>query len=122
MGRIHTSKVEKLLRMTKRSIRGRPIRSRVVIKCPNIVEKDLTKRKAWGEAYPPIHEIDIEKKAWNKLKFRVYIHELTHCLLPDLTEKQVLKIEQIWGDILWNRLVRKFIKQAKYKIHQKYSK
>jgi hypothetical protein len=92
---------------------SKKISSIVNFKQPKILYKDLSKVRVNGQeveglAYKYDNLIEIDKNLSDKHMFYTCVHELVgHMILPDLTEKQVLKLEKIVGDSLWV-LVLKF--------------
>ena len=97
------------------------IYSKVCIKKPKVVFKDLSKDGVVGYALEDEHEIQIDPKQTDRELFLTCLHEsLGHLLLPDLTEKQVVRIEKTYGVIMWNivlRLRRKWKKQWETEHH-----
>lgn len=84
--------------------------SRVVLKKPSIREKDLSKDNVWGWATIEDFEIEIEKNQPSKEYLNTLIHEMLHCLLPDLSEKQIEKMANIMSEEIWKRRFRRLAK------------
>lgn len=81
--------------------------SKVVIKKPRVYHKDLSKDNVVGFAYQGSeHYIEIDPKQTDKEYFLTYLHELFHLLLPDLSEKQIIKLEKTFGLVLWSAVKR----------------
>lgn len=59
--------------------------------------------------------IEIEVRQNDKAFFSTLIHELIHHFFPDISEKNVLKIEKIMARKLWNHFCKKFLKKYKQK-------
>ncbi len=57
--------------------------------------------------------IEIDPRQNDKNFFLTLCHELIHHHFPDISEKDVIKMEKIMGEELWNRSVKKVI--AKHK-------
>ena len=78
------------------------IKSTVVIKKVKVYRKNLSRDKVVGYAYSgsdPYIEIDPNQS--DKEYFLTCVHELCHILLPELSEKQIIKIENTFGKTLW---------------------
>jgi len=81
--------------------------SKVVIKKAKVYYKDLSKDKAVGFAYQGSeHYIEIDPKQTDKEYFLTHVHELFHLLLPDLSERQIIRIEKTFGISLWHTVRR----------------
>lgn len=91
---------------------AKKITSRVVIRKPKIVNKNLAKEKAVGLAYSDGHLVEIDPNQSEKEYFLTLYHELSHLTLPDLSEANTIKLEKIIGGELW-KLVTKFKKKWK---------
>lgn len=93
------------------------IKSKVVIKKPNIVYKDLTKDKALGLAYEDEHRAEIDNHLSERETFLTAFHEICgHLTLPNLSERQVVKLEEVIGVSMWKvvlRLKRQWTNKAK---------
>lgn len=84
------------------------IKSTVVINKVNVYRKNLSKDGVVGYAYSgsdPYIEIDPNQS--DKEYFLTCMHELFHILLPDLSEKQIIKIENTFGRTMWNEYNRR---------------
>jgi len=87
--------------------------SRVKIRKPKTVFKDLSKDGVVGLAYDDEHKAEIDPKQSDRELFLTAFHEYSHLTIPDLTEKQVIKLEKTIGVSLWKivcRLRRKWLK------------
>lgn len=89
------------------------IQSRIIIKKTKVSYKDLSQEKVVGLAYNDGDgpKIDIHNDQSDRELFLTMYHELSHHLLPDLREKQIVKIEKTVGVTLWKvvcRLKRKW--------------
>lgn len=81
--------------------------TKVCIKKAKIYHKDLSKDKVVGFAYSdPDYYIEIDPNQTNKQYFLTLVHELLHLLLPDLNEKNIVKIEETFGATLWVSIKR----------------
>lgn len=97
----------------------RRIRSKVVIQRVKIYHKNLSKDKVVGYAYSGSEPyIEIDPNQTDKEYFLTSVHELLHLLLPDLSEKQIIKIEKTFGQCLW-KSVRRLKKKWKMKKKKK---
>ena len=91
----------------------RHIHSRVVLKKPRVSFKDLSSQNVVGLAYDILHKIELEKNQSDKQIFCTLLHEIGHLMLPQLSEKQIIKLEKIYGETLWKivlRLKKKWLK------------
>jgi hypothetical protein len=85
--------------------------SRVIFKKPKVVYKDLRKDGVVGLAYNDKTEdklgtIEIDPKQTDRELFLTSFHEILHIMTPDLTEKQVVRLEKRFGKSLWNTVCR----------------
>jgi hypothetical protein len=85
----------------------RPLKSKVVIKCPTIIDKDLTRDNVWGWANKEDFEIELDKHQPSREYLNSCLHEMLHCILPDLHEKHITKMADIMSDVLWRRGFRR---------------
>ena len=85
-------------------------KSKVVLKHPTIVEKDLTADNVWGWANQEDFEIEVEKTQPSKEYLNTLIHEMIHCMLPNLAEKSVVKMANIMTDEIWRKRFRRLSK------------
>jgi hypothetical protein len=95
---------------------ARPLYSKVVIKKPTVVHKDLSKEFCVGLSYEDGHLVEIEPKQSDRQYLLSLFHELCHLTFPTLTEKQIIKLENVIGGELWkgvSRLRRKWKKEFK---------
>jgi hypothetical protein len=96
--------------------------SKVVIKKPRVVYKDLSEDFVVGYALEDEYEAQIDPKQSDKELMLTGVHELFHLILPDLTERQIIKLEKTSGRAIWNmamRLKRKWKKEWETKNLQK---
>lgn len=91
------------------------VKTKCIIKKPTIRDRDLSKENVLGFAYPDCFEIEIERNQSDKEYQNTLIHEVFHCILPDLTERSVIKFADILSDILWKRGYRTRVKRKKNK-------
>ncbi|MFZ9472489.1 MAG: hypothetical protein ACO26H_02195 [Sediminibacterium sp.] len=85
-------------------------KSKVILKKPNVREKDLTKDKVWGWANQEDFEVEIEKNQPAKEYLNTLVHEMLHCLLPDLNESQISRMANIMADEIWRKRFRRLSK------------
>jgi hypothetical protein len=91
-------------------------RSKVVLKKSKIVYKDLTKEGVVGYAFKEDdgeNKVELEPKQSDRELFLTACHELGHNLLPELSERQIIRFEKTFGVNLWKvvcRLRRKWSK------------
>lgn len=84
--------------------------SRVKLKKPKVQEKDLTADDVWGWATKEDFEVEIEKNQPSREYLNTLIHEMLHCLLPDLNEGQIDKMATMLADEIWRRRFRRLAK------------
>ena len=90
--------------------------SRVVIKKPKVVYKDLSREGVVGLAYKDEDNrnlVEIDPFQTDAEFIKTIVHELGHQFLPDLSERQIVKFEKTFGKAVWNgvcRLRRKWVK------------
>lgn len=73
------------------------LKSKIVLKRSKVVYKDLSSDGVVGYAYKDENNenrIEIDPNQCDSEFFLSYGHELGHNLLPDLSEKQIIKFEQ----------------------------
>lgn len=85
----------------------RIVRSRVKLKVPSVRNKDLTETGAWGWATPSDFDIEIEKKLSQRNYLETLLHEIFHCVLPDLSEHCVEKMCVIFANEIWKKGFRR---------------
>jgi len=99
--------------------------SRVVIKKPRTSFKDLSDEDEnvtiVGLAYDKAHRIEVDPNQSNKEIFLTSYHEFMHITLPDLTERQIIKLEGTIGVALW-KVVCKLRRKWDAKLKRKYRK
>lgn len=100
------------------------LRSRVLIKKPKIIYKDLKQKGLCGLAYSYLdgdeHKAEISNKLSDSETCKTLYHELTHLSLPDLKEPKVIRMEKLYGEAIWRmvlRLKRKWKKEWDKKRH-----
>lgn len=84
--------------------------SRVKLRRPKIVHKDLTADGVWGYANQEDFEIEIERNQVSKEYLNTLIHEMLHCFLPDLKEQHIRKMADLLSDEIWKRKYRRIAK------------
>jgi hypothetical protein len=97
------------------------IRSRVVIKKPKIIFKDLKEHGVVGLAYDyrdgEGHKAEVEAAQTDRELWLTTFHEVCgHLTNPELSERQVIKLEKTVGVALWKvilRLRRKWLKNSR---------
>ena len=100
------------------------LRSKVVLKKPRVIYKDLSKEECVGLAYDDENKVEIHPDQTDSELFKTVYHELAHITLPDLQEKHIVRLEKTVGQLLWLvilRLKRKWARQEK-KFKKKKSK
>lgn len=99
----------------KKRKKSNKIYSKIVIKKPRVVFKDLSSQGAVGFAYGEEHLVEIDPNQSDRELFLTTFHEVSgHLVMQDLTEKQVVKLEKTVGVALWLvvlRLRRKWRKE-----------
>lgn len=70
-----------------------------------VVYKNL--KKAWGYADLETKEIIIDKKATGKKHMEILIHEVSHLLLPDASEEEIVRISVYLTNTLWQQKYRR---------------
>jgi len=83
-------------------MKRKPPTSTIIIKKVKVYRKNLSKDKVVGYAYSGSEPyIEIDPNQSDREYFLTCVHELCHILLPDLSEKQIVKIEKTFGQTLW---------------------
>ena len=72
-----------------------------------VIYKKLAREKVWGLAYIDPDCVVIERRLKGKRLLKLLCHEISHIALPDCSEKQILKLEQLLGETLWEQNYRK---------------
>jgi hypothetical protein len=80
--------------------------SRVKIRKPTIVSKKL-EGNILGLAYQDGFEIEIDPRQVSKEYLNTLIHEMLHCFLPDLSERDITRMADIMTDKIWARRFRR---------------
>lgn len=92
----------------------RCLKSRVVIRKPKVIYRDLGKDGPVGLSTFDENLAEISPAQSDRELFLTHFHETCgHLLLPDLTENQVIRLEKTMGVALWKcvcRLRRKWLK------------
>jgi len=95
------------------------IKSEVMIKRVKVYHKNLSKDKVVGYAYSESEPyVEIDPNQSDKEYFLTCTHELFHLLLPDLNERNIIRIEKTFGQSLWQsvqRLKKKWTVKTKRK-------
>lgn len=82
-------------------------------KRPYIIERPIPKVGQFemlGECYQGEHTIVINPKQSSREYLGTLVHELAHYVFPDMTEKQVRRIESIFSQALWRQGFRRIMK------------
>ncbi len=66
-----------------------------------VVEKDLSKDKAFGIAYDDLRLIEIHDKQCESERLDTLIHELLHLMRPSWREKEVIRVANYLKRHLW---------------------
>jgi Zn-dependent peptidase ImmA (M78 family) len=83
-------------------------KSTVVIKRVKVYRKNLSKDCVVGYAYSGSEPyIEIDPNQSDKQYFLTCVHELCHILLPDLSEKEIIRIEKTFGQTLYSEFKRR---------------
>lgn len=85
-------------------------KSRLNLKPIKIEHKDLTSDGVWGWAYQDENRIELEKNQTSKEYLNTLIHEMLHCMLPDLKEPHIEKMADMLANEVWRRKFRKIAK------------
>lgn len=89
-------------------------KSKVVIKKVKVYRKNLSKDRVVGYAYSGSEPyIEIDPNQSDREYFLTCVHELCHILLPDLSEKQIIKIEKTFGTTLYSEFRRRLLKSKR---------
>lgn len=87
-------------------------KSEVIIKKVKVYRKNLRKDRVVGYAYSGSEPyIEIDPNQSDREYFLTCVHELCHILLPDLSEKQIIKIEKTFGTTLYSEFMYKLLKR-----------
>ena len=89
--------------MIKRTVRAK---TSVVLKDPKIREKKLPAR-VLGECIPADFDIWIDPRQDSYEYLDTLIHEITHCILPDLSETNVAKMARLYSRAIWKKGYRR---------------
>jgi hypothetical protein len=83
--------------------------SKVKLKKPTIRQKKLD-GNVLGWAYQDDFEIEIDPRQISKEYLNTLIHEMLHCFLPDLSERNIIKMSNIMTDAIWKKNFRRLQK------------
>lgn len=67
----------------------------------SVVEKDLSKEKAFGIAYSDLRLIELHDKQCESERMDTLIHELLHLMRPSWREKEVVRAANFLTRHLW---------------------
>lgn len=84
--------------------------SRVKLRKPTIVHKDLMADEVWGYADKEDFLVEIEPNQKSKEYLNTLIHEMLHCFLPDLEEQHIRKMADLLSAEIWRRKYRRISK------------
>ena len=84
--------------------------TKVKLRVPRVVHKDLSADGVLGYAAQEDFEIEIEPNQPNKEYLDTLIHEMLHCFLPDLSERAIERMANIMANEIWKRRYRKIAK------------
>jgi hypothetical protein len=70
----------------------------------------------WGYAEQEEFNIVLEKIQPPREYLNTLIHEMIHCILPDLSEKSVIKMSNIMSDIIWKQRFRRVPKNQSLRL------
>ena len=73
----------------------------------NVIERKLGREKAWGLAWESDKKIEIDVNQPPKEHLNTVIHECLHIVLPELTEKEVIKYSNTIAGVLWKMKYRR---------------
>lgn len=82
------------------------MRTRVRLKKPLIKSKKLEKN-IYGWAYQDDFLIEIDPRQSSKEYLNTLIHEMLHCFLPDLKEREITRMANLIANAAWNRNFRR---------------
>ena len=80
--------------------------SRVKIREPKIINKEL-EGNILGLAYQEGFEIEIDPRQFSKEYLNTLIHEMLHCFLPDLSERNIIRMAGLMTNAIWARRFRR---------------
>lgn len=72
-----------------------------------VVRKKLGRQKALGQAWKDEKLVEIDPRLSPKRALEVLIHEVVHCVHPEMPEDAVDRTGMIVGNILWKEGYRK---------------
>ena len=97
------------------------LKTKVVIKRPNVREKHLPPnekgQKVYGLAYPTSFKVYIDPRQDSYEYLNTCIHEMLHCFLPDLEEPPIRKLADLMTQEIWARKYRRINKIKKIKLN-----
>lgn len=95
-------------------------KTRCIIKNPLIIETSAEHLKALlvgekgetplGLSYFDSGKIYLDESMDDREKFLTLVHECFHMFFPDLSEKKVVDLEDVMGEVLW-QMVKKLSKK-----------
>jgi hypothetical protein len=81
---------------------------KIKVSKPKIKEKKLGREKALGQCFSD-GLIEIDPRQDSKEYLFTLIHECCHYHFPELTEEQVVKIENSIGQVIWDKNYRRIM-------------
>ncbi len=75
-----------------------------------VIERKLGREKAMGQAWMGEDLIEIDNRLNNKEYLFCLLHEVLHICFPNLSEKEVLKYEKVFGKTVWEQGYRRIHK------------
>jgi hypothetical protein len=81
-------------------------KTQVVVRNPRIYEKKLPP-KIMGESLPCEFKVWIDPRQDSYEYLDTLIHEITHCVLPDLSEANIRKLSRIYSRAIWKKGYRR---------------
>ena len=74
-----------------------------------VKHRKLGRERADGQVFisVKISDIEIEERLKDKPQMGAYIHEALHTALPLSSEQEILRIEKVLCDIMWDQGYRK---------------
>jgi len=81
------------------------MKSRVRFIQPKVTQRKLAGNIV-GYCYHQGGRIEIDPRQTDKEYFFTHIHELIHLALPDLSERQTIRLEIILGNSLWKTILK----------------
>jgi hypothetical protein len=72
-----------------------------------VIYRKLGREKAVGQCYMGNNLIEVDSRAKGRRQLKILIHEISHNILPEMSEAGILKIEKTMGNTLWEQGYRK---------------